>query len=134
MPYDKERLAELGRDAEEEALLRQMARLEKLLDRNFSIGGFRFGWGPIMGLVPVVGDTAATLLASWIVWQAHRIGVPWHVKARMVGHLGIDYLIGLTPIVGDFADALYKANTKNMRLMKAHLEKKRGGITIDPDD
>lgn len=104
--------------------LRQIEALEKLLDRQFSLAGFRFGWDSIIGLVPVVGDTLTTGLSGWLIWKAHQLGAPGHVKARMIANAGVDYVIGLVPLVGDLGDAVYKANTKNVRLLKAHLQKK----------
>lgn len=117
-------LAEHGRDQDERVLLARIESLERLLDRQFSVGGFRFGWDALVGLVPVVGDTLATGLSAWVVWQAHRVGAPGHLKARMLAHVGVDYLIGLVPLVGDIGDAVYKANTRNVRLLKRHLERR----------
>lgn len=116
---------EMAADAERAALLERIGMLERALDRQFSIAGFRFGWDSLVGLVPVVGDTLTTGLSAWIIWQAHRAGAPGHVKARMVANTGVDYLIGLVPLVGDVGDAFFKANTRNVRLLRRHLEAER---------
>lgn len=108
---------------EHRELLRRLEVLERLLDRNFSVGGFRFGWDSIIGLVPVVGDTLTTGLSGWLIWQAHRLGAPGHVKARMIANASFDYVLGLVPLLGDVGDAMFRANTKNVRLLKAHLQK-----------
>lgn len=123
-------IAEPFDEAGERALLERVTALEKLLDRQFSIAGFRFGLDSLVGLIPVVGDTATTALSAWIIWQAHKAGAPNHVKARMVAHTGFDYVLGLVPVLGDVADAAYKANTRNVRLLREHLESRRGH-TID---
>jgi hypothetical protein len=107
----------------EEDLLRQLETLERLLDRQFSVAGLRFGWDSLIGLVPVVGDTLTTGLSGWLIWKAHQMGVPGHVKARMIANAGFDYALGLVPLVGDVGDAFFKANTRNVRLLKAHLQK-----------
>jgi hypothetical protein len=107
---------------EQAALLRQLELLEKLLDRQFSLAGFRFGWDSLIGLVPVVGDTLTTGLSGWLIWKAHQLGAPAHLKARMVANAGVDYAIGLVPLLGDLGDAAFRANTRNVRLLKKHLQ------------
>lgn len=103
--------------------LRQLETLERLLDRQFSLAGFRFGWDSLIGLVPVVGDTLTTGMSGWLIWKAHQLGAPGHVKARMAANAGFDYVLGLVPLLGDVGDAMFKANTRNVRLLKAHLQK-----------
>lgn len=124
-PRQNTPLTEYAETEEEAALLRRIELIERYMDRRFSIGGFRFGWDSVAGLVPVVGDTLTTGLSAWLVLEAHRIGAPDHVKARMMGHMAVDYVIGLVPVVGDVADAFYKANTRNVRLLRGHLEDRR---------
>ncbi|TWG94868.1 uncharacterized protein DUF4112 [Mesorhizobium sp. J18] len=116
---------DLALDEENERRLRRMVALEKLLDRQFSLAGFRFGWDSLAGLIPVLGDTLTTALSAWIIWEAHKAGAPNHLKARMIAHAGLDYLIGLVPLAGDIGDVFYRANTRNVRLLKRHLEEKR---------
>lgn len=118
-------IKDLAQDEEDERRLQRIAVMEKLLDRQFSLAGFRFGWDSVAGLIPIFGDTLTTALSAWIIWEAHKAGAPNHLKARMIAHAGVDYLIGLVPLVGDVGDAFYKANTRNVRLLKRHLEDKR---------
>lgn len=113
---------EIGQRSHDD-LLRQLERLERLLDRQFSVAGFPVGWDSIIGLVPVVGDTLTTGLSGWLIWKAHQLGAPKRVIARMAANTGVDYVLGLVPLVGDIGDAVFKANTKNVRLLKAHLQK-----------
>lgn len=104
------------------ATLRRLEKLAYALDRQFSIGGMRFGWDGLIGLVPGIGDTATLAMSGWLIYEAHRLGVPGSLKARMAANAGIDYGIGLVPLVGDLADFAFKANTRNLRLLKEHLE------------
>src|SRR5690606_14360209 len=110
-------IKDLAQDEEDERRLQRIAVMEKLLDRQFSLAGFRFGWDSVAGLIPIFGDTLTTALSAWIIWGAHKAGAPNHLKARMIAHAGVDYLIGLVPLVGDVGDAFYKANTRNVRLL-----------------
>lgn len=107
---------------------RRAARLDRiagLLDDRYSIPGtkVRFGWDSIIGLVPVVGDTATSVIAAYIVIEAHRLGVPRWMIARMAGNVAIDLATGAVPIVGDLLDLGFKANRRNIRMLQRHLER-----------
>jgi Domain of unknown function (DUF4112) len=112
---------ELG--PEEEIALQRVARLAYWLDDRFRIPGTRrrIGVDGLLGLVPGIGDTATALIASYIVLEAARLGVPRNMLARMLANVGIDYVIGLVPLVGDLADLAWKANRRNARMLRDHL-------------
>lgn len=84
--------------------------------------GVRVGWDSILGLIPGIGDALTLGPAGYIVLQAHRMGTPGSVKARMIGNIGIDALIGSIPLVGDLFDIGWKANTRNVALLRSHFE------------
>jgi hypothetical protein len=117
------------RDDERRALLRRLEQVEKLFDRNYSFLGIRFGYDAILGLVPVLGDTVAAGVAACIFWKAQKLGVPGHLKTRMVSNIAFDYIFGAIPVVGTIVDVAFKANTRNVRLLKEHLleEQEREG-------
>ncbi|TQS71675.1 DUF4112 domain-containing protein [Rhodobacteraceae bacterium] len=107
---------------------RALERLERLAwhwDRAFGIPGtkYRIGWDGIIGLVPGIGDTLALAPAAYIVWSARRMGVPTHVLIRMLGNTGADWVIGLVPLLGDVLDFGFKSNSRNVALLRKHLEK-----------
>ncbi|MGQ7790871.1 DUF4112 domain-containing protein [Faunimonas sp. B44] len=118
-----------GRMSADDSMSRRMRRLdnlEKWLDRQFYVPGIRMpvGMDGLMGLVPVVGDTAAAAMSAYIVYEAHKAGASNAVKARMIGNVAVDYVLGLIPVVGWVGDFFHKANTKNVRLLKQHLAEK----------
>jgi hypothetical protein len=117
---------ELG--PEEEIALQRVARLAYWLDDRFRIPGTRrrIGLDGLLGLIPGMGDTATALLASYIVLEAARLGVPRNMIARMLANVGLDYLLGLVPLVGDLADFAWKANRRNARMLRDHLMARRG--------
>ena len=117
---------ELG--PEEEIALQRVARLAYWLDDRFRIPGTRrrIGIDGLLGLIPGIGDTATALMASYIVLEAARLGVPKAMLGRMLANVGIDYAIGLVPLVGDLADLAWKANRRNARLLRDHLVARRG--------
>jgi hypothetical protein len=120
-----------------------MVRLEalaRLMDGAFVIPGttIRFGLDGIIGLIPVAGDMIAGLVSTYLVWEAHQLGAPAWLIARMLGNVFLDTAIGSVPVVGDAFDVLFRANMKNMALLRRHLEKKGyaqpvRGTVIDGD-
>lgn len=99
--------------------------LELLLERSFRVPGVNvpIGLDAIVGLIPVVGDLITTALGAYMVWEARNLGLSkWHLT-RMGANVAFDTLLGLVPVVGDAADFLYRSNTKNLRILKKHLDK-----------
>ena len=105
-----------------ERALRTLRSLKRLLDEAFSVPGtnIRFGWDPIVGLLPGAGDLLTALFSCAVIAQAHRMRLPRVVIVRMLLNVGLDLLIGLVPIVGDVADAFWKSNTRNFALLERH--------------
>lgn len=122
----------IGRDAA--AVRRRVEALEKLLERSFTVPGINrpVGLDFILGLVPVVGDAAAALMGSWLVWEARNLGMSKFQLARMMGNVGVDALLGLVPVVGDAADFFFRSNTRNLRIIRRHLDRHHPGTaTLD---
>jgi Domain of unknown function (DUF4112) len=121
---------------EEEIALQRVARLAYWLDDRFRIPGTgrRIGLDGLLGLVPGIGDTATTLIAAYIVFEAARLGMPTAMIARMLANIGIDFAIGLVPLVGDLADLAWKANRRNARMLRDHLIERRGAKPLPVAD
>ena len=96
--------------------------LQRWLDEAFRVPGtsIRFGWDPIIGLVPWAGDVLTALLSLAIIVQAHRMRLPRIVQIRMLLNVVIDVCLGIVPVVGDVADVFWKSNSKNMALLEVH--------------
>jgi Domain of unknown function (DUF4112) len=116
---------ELG--PEEEIALQRVARLAYWLDDRFRIPGTRLhlGLDGLLGLIPGIGDTATALIASYLVLEAARLGVPKRTLARMIANVGVDYIVGLVPLLGDLGDFAWKANRRNARMLHDHLLARR---------
>jgi Domain of unknown function (DUF4112) len=110
------------------ATLDRLRKLEQLLDRQFNVAGISFGIDSVIGLVPVVGDLISGALGFYLIQEARRLGVSKFTRARMYANWGVDVGIGALPIVGDLFDVAFKSNTKNVRLLIAHLEKEERKI------
>jgi hypothetical protein len=108
----------------------RIARLEalaKLLDVAFILPGtnIRYGIDGLIGLVPVIGDIVTTAISLWLVREARAIGAPWYITARMLGNVALDGVVGVVPVVGDAFDVMFRANIRNMRLLRRWLERQR---------
>ena len=106
----------------------RMARLDalaKLLDVAFILPGtnIRYGIDGIIGLIPVVGDIITTAISLWLVREARALGAPWHVTGRMLGNVALDGVVGIVPMVGDAFDVMFRANIRNMRLLRRWMDK-----------
>jgi len=99
--------------------------MEHLLERLFVIPGTKqtVGLDVILDLVPVVGDIAAAALGTYIVWEARNLGMSKWQISRMAGNVGVDWLLGLIPFVGAIPDFFFRSNTRNIRMIKRHLDK-----------
>jgi hypothetical protein len=108
--------------ADTQQRLHSLRKLQHLLDNAFRVPGtsLRFGWDPIIGAVPWVGDVLAALMSCAIVVQAHHMRVPRVVQVRMLLNTAIDLLAGCVPVVGDVADVFWKSNAKNFSLLERH--------------
>jgi hypothetical protein len=108
------------------ATLERLERLAYWLDDRFRVPGtrFRVGLDGLVGLVPGVGDVVTNALTAYIVYQAWRLGIPRRVLLRMLGNLGIDTLVGIVPVAGDLLDLGFKANRRNVRLLRQHLSER----------
>ena len=128
-PYDRlaDALPGLGRDPA--AVRRRIEAMEKLLERGFTIPGTRqrFGLDVILDAVPVVGDLIGTVLGGWLVWEASNLGMSKWQIARMAGNVGIDTLLGAIPWVGAIPDFFFRSNSRNLRIVRAHLDRHHPG-------
>jgi hypothetical protein len=108
------------------ATLERLERLAYWLDDRFRVPGtgFRVGLDGLVGLVPGVGDVVTNALTAYIVYQAWRLGIPKRVLLRMLANLGIDTLVGIVPVAGDLLDVGFKANRRNVRLLRRHLRER----------
>ncbi len=94
--------------------------LTKLLDNQFKIGRFRFRLDPLIGAIPGIGDFIAFLICLYIVRIGIQMRLPANKIAQMLGNVMLDFVIGLIPFVGDAIDFVFKANSRNMEIIRQH--------------
>ena len=109
---------------DEQGELQIVRAIRKVMDEAVSVPGTRvkFGLDALLGLIPGVGDVGSAAIGAYILRAGARLGVPTIVLVRMLVNLLIDAAIGIIPIVGDYLDVLYKANSKNAALVEAAVE------------
>jgi uncharacterized protein DUF4112 len=119
-----------------QSVRQRVEAMEKVLERLVVIPGINkpVGLDVILDVVPVVGDIAAAALGAYIVWEAKNLGMSKTQMTRMVGNVGFDWLLGLIPVIGIVPDFFFRSNTRNLRIIKRHLDKHHPGTrTVDAD-
>jgi hypothetical protein len=127
------KFANLRRERSPVDIEKSLDTLAFYLDDLFRIPGigWRFGLDAIIGLVPGIGDTLTSLASLYILLAGVRYGVPKITLFRMALNIGIDYLLGAIPIVGDAFDFFWKSNDMNMRLIRKRATGKNAGTAGD---
>jgi len=110
---------------ETEAAVARVEAVARIMDSMFEIPGtkVRVGLDAIIGIVPIVGDLISQVISSYIIWEARQLGVSRFTLARMMANSAIDTVVGIIPFAGDAFDIYFRANLKNLALLKAHLAK-----------
>ncbi|WP_425229392.1 DUF4112 domain-containing protein [Sphingomonas sp.] len=113
----------IGRDPA--AVRRRIEAMEHLLEGLFTIPGTnrRVGLDVIFDLLPVAGETIAAVMGGWLAWEARNLGMPKRTIVRMFGNVGVDWLLGLIPWVGAIPDFFFRSNTRNLNIIKRHLDR-----------
>lgn len=120
-------------DTQDPAKIRQRIELlELILERSLTIPGtrMRVGLDSIVGLVPVIGDVVTAAMGAYIVWEANNLGLPKWKLARMAGNILFDTALGAVPLAGDLFDLLYKSNSRNLRIIKRHLDRHHPSLRV----
>lgn len=120
----------IGRDPA--SVRARIEAMEAMLEGIFTIPGTRrrVGLDSIIGLIPVVGDIATAVMGAWIVWEARNLGMSKFQLVRMTMNVGVDTALGAIPFAGDAFDLFFKSNSRNLRLIRKHLDKHHPATVI----
>lgn len=118
---------------------RRLDALSRLLDSAVRVPGTNVtvGADALLNVVPGIGTACAKALSGYIIWEARRLGVPTGTLVRMAGNVGVDFAISIVPVVGWFGDVFFRANRRNIDLLRAHIARAsaagdgHAGRTID---
>jgi hypothetical protein len=105
--------------------VKRLESIATLLDTAFIVPGtsIHFGFDGLIGLVPGIGDAVTTALSLYIVHEAWQLGAPRRVITRMLANVALDGFIGAVPVAGDVFDVMWRANKRNVRLLRDWLDR-----------
>lgn len=127
----RERLP-IGRDAA--AIRTRIEALEAVMERLFVIPGLNrpIGLDVILDILPFGGTTIGAALGAYMVWEARNLGMSKWQMTRMAGNVGVDWVLGLIPWIGAIPDFFFRSNTRNLRIIRRHLDRHHpGSVTLD---
>lgn len=94
-------------------------RLGWWLDEGITLpNGYKIGWDGFIGLIPGIGDFIGSALSSIIIYKAHQLGIPRVILGRMIINIMLETILGAIPVAGDMFDFVWKANKRNIVLLK----------------
>jgi Domain of unknown function (DUF4112) len=104
------------------AAIDRIDMLATVFDTAFMVPGtnVRFGVESLLRLVPGIGDVAASALSFYLLYEASRLGVPRLLLARMAANVVLEGAMGVVPVAGDAFDVFFRANRRNVALLRAH--------------
>lgn len=111
---------------------KRIEMMEQVLERSFTLPGLnrKVGLDFALGLVPVVGDIITGAMGLYIVWEARNLGMSKFQLARMAANVGFDTLVGAVPLAGDVFDLFWRSNTRNLRIIRKHLDRNHPATRI----
>ncbi len=113
----------IGRDPV--SVRRRVEAMEHLLEGLFVIPGInrRIGLDVILDALPFAGSSIAAALGAWMVWEARNIGMSKLQMGRMLGNVGIDWVLGMIPLIGAVPDFFFRSNSRNLKIIHRHLDR-----------
>jgi len=131
-PDERASFPRLGKDPK--SVRQRVETLERVMERLVVVPGIKrpVGLDVLLDVIPFVGSTAAALIGAYLAWEARNLGMSkWHLT-RMAGNIGIDWILGMIPFLGMVPDLLFQSNTRNVRIIKRHLDRIHPeGATVD---
>ena len=111
----------------------RLDRLAYIMDEAFAVPGtnIRIGADAVLNLIPGAGTIAAQGIACYLVYEAWQLGAPKPLLGRMVLNVGVDFAISAVPVLGWVGDIFFRANRRNVTLLRDHLDAGPGGPIIE---
>jgi Domain of unknown function (DUF4112) len=114
------------------AVRKRIEGMERLMEGLFVIPGTnrRVGLDVILDVIPVGGNIIAAAMGAWMAWEARNLGMPKSAIVRMAGNIGVDALLGAIPFIGAVPDFFFRSNTRNLKIIKKHLDRHHPGTAV----
>ena len=103
--------------------LRNAEYITNFLDTKFSLFGLKFGLDPLFDLIPFIGPLLSVGMSCYLLYIAYQFQLGMKVYIQMLINIALDYIIGLLPFIGIFGDVFFKANVRNIRLIRLYIPK-----------
>ena len=120
----------------ERTTLRRIDALTRMMDTALPIPfsqGATVGLDAALGVFPIIGDALSMAMSAFLINEARRLGAPRPLLAKMLVNAGIDGAIGMIPVLGDLFDVFFRANERNLRLLRIHLEQNGRLFPMSPN-
>ena len=129
--FDQKTSARLS-PAQAAAVRQRIQAFERVMEGLFTLPGTkqRVGLDVLMDVLPIGGSAVAALIGSYLAWEARNLGMPKSAIVRMAGNIGVDALLGAIPIIGVIPDLFFRSNSRNLKLIKAHLDRHHPSTVI----
>lgn len=114
------------------AVRQRIVAMERLLEGLFTIPGTnrKIGLDVLLNVLPIGGDIVGAAMGSWMVWEARNLGMSKMQIARMFGNVGLDFALGIVPFIGAVPDFLFRSNTRNLKIIKRHIDKHHPALAV----
>lgn len=124
----------VSEDAARREFARSIERTARLMDAAIHLPVIGpVGLDALLGLFPVAGDVVSAAIAVSIIARSLKYGVPPDIIARMLGNVLFDLLLGSVPVAGDLADMWFRANSRNVEILREYLgDEARDVIDVTP--
>jgi hypothetical protein len=124
-----EKFSQLGMGSDPASVRQRVEALERLMERILVVPGINrpVGLDVILDFIPFAGPTAAAAIGAYLAWEARNLGMSKWQMSRMAGNIGVDWLLGMIPLVGAIPDFFFRSNTRNLRIIKRYLDKHHPG-------
>jgi hypothetical protein len=112
----------MSEDAARREFAESIERIARLMDSAVKIPIIGpVGLDAVLGLFPVAGDATSAAVSVLLIARSIKYGVPREIIARMLGNVLFDLLVGAIPIAGDLADMWFRANMRNVEILREYL-------------
>jgi len=103
---------------------RWIESISTFMDNQFQLPGtnFRFGLDPLLSFIPFAGSAASFAISAGLLLTMMKHGVSRKVVIMMLGNLALDATLGSIPVIGNIFDFTFKANQRNVNLLKKHYQ------------
>ncbi len=123
-----------GLGSDPQSVRQRVEALERVLERLVVIPGLNrpVGLDAVLSLIPGIGTTTGAVLGAYMMWEARNLGMSKWQVTRMSANTGLDWLLGLIPVIGAVPDFFFQSNTRNLKIIKRHLDRHHAGTaTLD---